>query len=51
MGNDVIIHEMRYCGEWVDVEMGDNNWLKNISDVLITCEAALHGDQAQLAVV
>ena len=32
----VVIHIHKPCSEWVVVEMGDNNWLQDVSDVLIT---------------
>ena len=32
----VVIHIHRPCSQWVVVEMGDNNWLQDVSDVLIT---------------
>ena len=47
----VVIHIHRPCSQWVVVEIGDNNWLQDISHVLITSWIALYGDQIQLAVM
>lgn len=43
-GDCVTICEWKSCGEWLVVDMEDNHWFQNISNVPIICEFPLYDD-------